>query len=1821
MSLFVRGAPLPDALLRRGSLFELGTIKPEVMAGVDLSAGQRAGSSGRLDVDGLGSSDTFCEVELEDGTLLWLRPSELRDSPYFETASQRDGAVELVPARRANRGLGQAVARVLKVFKLDPVKIAAGIAREKLVAHFERDVVEGLFQVGAQPADLQPIEAKRFAGNLPCLLMLHGTFSSTVGSFGSLHSANGGERWRRLTASFGQRMLALDHRSMSVSPLRNALDVAKALPGGLRLHLLSHSRGGLIGELLSRHDGKQAGFRSEELALLDALDGGLAAEARELNLLLSEKKFRVERFVRVACPARGTTGVSERAREWLTVIANMLARFFKAGADSVLPAAGGAALIPVARRVVDLLEAVTLELIKFNEIPGLHAMDPRSGFIRGLINSESARSMDQLAVIAGDAEGEGLFGRLKMFAVDRFFERDNDLVVDTASMMGGAQREHAYRFLARGPDISHTTYFGNPRTSDVITKALTASAIGELAEFSRSAVDQQPLRSPLRTPASRSNRADLPVLFLLPGIMGTHLTVAGDPVWVDKWELVRGGFARLAVDAPDVELAQLDGDTYQSLADALAADHEVVPFPYDWRLSIDSAAKLLNQVVRAKLAEIDGNKRPIRFVAHSMGGLVVRAMMMLPDSVWPEVRKHPDARFVMLGTPNQGSHAISLLLTGNDKLVKLLAVADMKNNLAEIVGFAAGFPGALDMTPTTGERDYFTQQAWLELASAKQLPHKWPLPEQKRLDSSRAFRDRLAQQDLANAGIYYIAGKANDTPVSAELKPGGDRPRLRFLATREGDGRVPWASGIPKGVKAWYVPAKHGSIPRYRHLHAGLREILNTGNTQLLADTPPVSRGLAGELHEYAEQHANYLPDAGDLLDAAMYAQDEPERIEDEPLPPIDVQVIWGNLRYAKEPVVVGHYVGDQIVSAEKALDRFLDGALNRRLALGRYPGEIGTALVMPNPRGELPGAVVIGLGQVSMRLTRVALTRAVQAGVCEWAARMLEAKSTNKNSPELGTSVQRGLAFVAIGSGSGGMSISDVGVAILNGVERALELLAAQRGMEEVKRLGLARIQFLELYEDRAHTLWFGLTSQQEGNRRDAPLAPCFHVGDAARGVSVGEGGLRRLVLQELDGWWNPLKITQDGNRVVFESIGDRARAELHGVGTHSGQINELLRQAVASRQSSSAFAKALFELMIPNDLKDSLPSGDRLRLLVDGKTARYPWELILAGQQANDPSAEACGLGLIRQFVTERFRPSPRMSQEASALVVGDPHTHNEFIELPGALSEANAVHATLGELGFTMPSSPLRDHLSILTALYARPYQVLHLAGHGIESLRDWLLDKQQTLGGPRKEMRADRLASLSKAQADVLAEIELDLSELDELPISAMVIGPRRFLTYRNIEQMRQVPELVFINCCHLGKIDTPTTRAFGQQGSTAANFAQKFIEIGVRVVIAAGWPVEDAAACTFAEAFYRQMRSGAPFGEAVRIARETTRHQHADSNTWSAYQCYGDPSYRLTATKGQLNGGAAGTPVGRYGSPRHLAWEGVHTADTLETLANRIAYAEANGFDADGELCGEIAARYRQFKAFPEAIRWYRRGLLSEKGSTPIKGIEQLTNLIARSGATIASKGQKPDREWIKQLDAAVDMLKKFNEANPSRERHSIIASAYKRKAMALSGKQRDKALQASADAYKEAADMAGKKGHPYAFINAAVLLGAQAWANATTLPSKEIKDLILEAENRVPAPGATPDFWDLALPGDLLALKLFVNAIEPSDELIEEISTLYSDAHERDRDKANLASVLDQLEFMVDVLGRVQIAAQLKNAKSRQRALESALACTAALTR
>ena len=162
---------------------------------------------------------------------------------------------------------------------------------------------------------------------------------------------------------------------------------------------------------------------------------------------------------------------------------------------------------------------------------------------------------------------------------------------------------------------------------------------------------------------------------------------------------------------------------------------------------------------------------------------------------------------------------------------------------------------------------------------------------------------------------------------------------------------------------------------------------------------------------------------------------------------------------------------------------------------------------------------------------------------------------------------------------------------------------------------------------------------------------------------------------------------------------------------------------------------------------------------------------------------------------------------------------------------------------------------------------------------------------------------------------------------------VVLSNGTFLGPDEFRNMRTVPELVFINCCHLGSADSGqllNTRY--DRADFASGVAGALIAIGVRCVVAAGWAVDDDAASVFAEEFYRSLLRGSRFIEAVGEARAAARERSPNVNTWAAYQCYGDPDWVFRGKPADPN---------QVTAPAVEDFSGVASATSLKLALERI----------------------------------------------------------------------------------------------------------------------------------------------------------------------------------------------------------------------------------------------------------------------------------------
>jgi len=467
-------------------------------------------------------------------------------------------------------------------------------------------------------------------------------------------------------------------------------------------------------------------------------------------------------------------------------------------------------------------------------------------------------------------------------------------------------------------------------------------------------------------------------------------------------------------------------------------------------------------------------------------------------------------------------------------------------------------------------------------------------------------------------------------------------------------------------------------------------------------------------------------------------------------------------------------------------------------------------------------------------------------------------------------------------------------------------------------------------------------------------------------------------------------------------------------------------------------------------------------------------------------------------------------------------------------------------------------------------------------------------------------------------------------------------------------MRSVPELVFVNCCHLGAItDNPN--------EVAAQFALKFIEIGVRAVVAAGWAVDDAAATFFAGEFYAQMLGGTAFGEAVKRARRACFDAFPDANTFGAYQCYGDPDYRLTTVRG-ADAGATRTP--EYASESDLIVEGIErvfddyvvdrteaaVAARLDTLAQTAAVLD---FLASGRVHEALGGAYARIGRYDDAVDHYRAAIAADGDQPPAATLGTLQRLTAmRVRQAIAALGPgvwrigKADAVSAKAKAAAATSIRSAAldfEAQlvfgRTRDRLATLGSADKRLALvAADGRQRRSALTGMQAYYEEAAASEGNRDDPHSLLQLALAMILLVRLSKTTTrkpPSKAVArkalpakastdskkarstrsaiDALLaraDAMERAFSASTNPYVWTDTVRADIdLVRAIHTDSLDaPTARLIV---AGYAQALARARDRAARTSIIENVGFIHALLcdARGTKATTLSNLKGIYRAL------------
>lgn len=854
-------------------------------------------------------------------------------------------------------------------------------------------------------------------------------------------------------------------------------------------------------------------------------------------------------------------------------------------------------------------------------------------------------------------------------------------------------------------------------------------------------------------------------------------------------------------------------------------------------------------------------------------------------------------------------------------------------------------------------------------------------------------------------------------------------------------------------------------------------------------------------------------------------------------LPPIDVSVTHGDLRRAKYPLAVGHYLGDVMVNAEATLDEALEGMLRRRFHLGVYPGELLSSEMVPRPAGHPPGAIVVGLGKIG-DLTCDRLRRTFAAALRRYAMAVLE-------STQAGDARPRSAAFscVLVGTDGGALGgVADSIHAILRGTRDANRALRELGLLDQVR---IDAVEFVEFYEDIA------IRAAQVAAALPGPLEQELEGDEEIKGAgtmdSVEGGRFLRPSTPYASGWWQRIAVQRKpGEQSVatgsdattalqFTVLTDRARLEQELSVGQRGLIQQLIVRATGSPTLDLEVLTALYQLIVPDQVKDRISVGGDLLFMVDRAGASYPFEL-MAERRTSGRQPLAKERGVLRQFETAIFRQRVDMARANAMFVVGNPKTFL-WPDLPGAELEAKEVAIVAEKLNLTVERAPRADPEQTIVKLMTGEYRILHLAAHG----------------------------------------------QFDPDPMkSGVIVGDKTFITPAEILRLPLVPELVFLNCCYLGTMGE--ARASGPDPRLAASLAEGFIQAGVRAVIAAGWAVDDRAGCTFATTFYQCFLDGAAFGDAVKTARETTRLQHSDVNTWGAYQCYGNPDYRFlpqSAVSQKLSPPVIVARAEALQTLRSLAADArrvrIGEAKLLAELADRfkVLCKVLNNRWEDGEVltaCGEVAGEIEDFDV---AIGYYRRALTAPTGA-PILAAEQLVNLIGRTAANRVIKDLAVSVIVQKDLEDALGWLN-WLEAKPGKttERWALRGSLYKRWAVCEPARRRELLCKS-----REAYVAGGTKTYT----------GLNALAMDFVLGMKDASELQTQAANHIKTAtqgsSASSNFWDIVGYPDALLSKHLVDCTLADSRTLNDIKQAYARASRAGPTPREWASVYDQVWFL-----------------------------------
>lgn len=1042
---------------------------------------------------------------------------------------------------------------------------------------------------------------------------------------------------------------------------------------------------------------------------------------------------------------------------------------------------------------------------------------------------------------------------------------------------------------------------------------------------------------------------------ILHGILGGELTffrgsVKAIPIWVSIPQLILGKFPLLALGngqpGDRVEATGILKRYYgEQILRLLQQGWNAYSFWYDWRLDIDTIAVQL----RNKLQEWFPERRePINIVAHSMGGLVARSFIRQFPAEWPA------GKLVMLGTPNNGSFNIPQMLSGWNSVLRMIDLLDVGHKGQALLEVIYSFHSPFQMLPNPALLDNdLDRGVW-------NPEHYAQRPPAKLFERSEAFwkeQSPVADPDR----MVYVAGANHATAVSVkDLSKLSNADGYQF--SMAGDGTVPHRLGLlstqgGRQIPTFYVDEEHGALPNNEVVGVALDQLLQgIGYGQLRTDPdlkPLQMRGGPGQEEVHAKEvrlseeeawETKAIAVNGQLRSRANLTQEDalsqplrvPEREAEDLLlddflstghteetatngtgvqPPdalmdlkIDVAVRhWGinipdfpsdvpqdETYWPVDAISVGHYIGIMPSASEGALsvaisqedhnlERSLLSELTRR---GVIHGDLNEVFTLTDPRNHDRTILLAGMGYPG-QFGPIELRSCVRQLL--WVASRLGKKH---------------LASVLIGSGQGNVSVEDAVVAWVSAIQDLLKdgTLSAKDSVAQPADGTpapdrLQRITICEYSASRSLVLrdiFERVVRQVDAGKLRLLTALPEEESTSLQGAIRKEEELSRERSTTSQHAQTSLTAIYDvhNERYLFTAMTTSASVPEREVKLDRTLVDEANNcfpglDKPEDQQSQGRFFR---KLLLPEDFSAIFRRPEPVVVVCDTCTASMHWEMVSMPAHVNGlpPNEESTGFlgvdrGLTRQLKTG-FAPLVRRQHLTAGPAVGEGVLKILIIidptnTLPAAQKEGEAVAKFFFKLRNDLRAGNIHSK-------HVRDLDIL-------------------VLSGPSEATRLRVLRELMTKSYDVLHYCGHCVYDTSDVMKSGWIFADKSRVTASELRRVGQAPSFIFSNACESGI--TPDRSQLRNAG-LPATFAESFFAQGVQNFVCTAWPVNDDAACKFAQQFYESwvdtsngILCSKYIYTAMREARKAVFGMKDEVTgmllgigTWGAYQHYGDP---------------------------------------------------------------------------------------------------------------------------------------------------------------------------------------------------------------------------------------------------------------------------------------------------------------------------------------